>query len=260
MSFVSPISRPLIRGAGPVTTMGRWVHTTSPVTAKVSLRKQEIRASIKKAQEEAVLRREERRKLVDTPFLNSLIDPQKLFQSTLESSTRAPIEEASEAVPRAILGLTTDDQKFLLESVPQVKLTHSKLANEDDTWAARTAAENVAKVLSLENAGSPEITKWNKQLAVRTFGRKEHDTGSSEVQAAIWTIRINNLKLHLLKNPKDKYNCRRYIMLQHKRAKILRYLKRCSLERYAKCIKQLGLRPEMVEEQIKPISRVTEEE
>ncbi|KAJ1909801.1 hypothetical protein IWQ60_010980 [Tieghemiomyces parasiticus] len=244
-------------------TAYRALHTSPATLAKLSRRKLEIRESVQKAQEAAQAVVEERRQRMNTPFLNSLVQPQELFQSTLDPASTldtapATLTDTAEPVPKLILGLQEDDKKFLLETIPEVQLSFKKVGSEDEIPSTFSAVENIHKSLSLSNAGSPDITKWNKQVAIRTFGRKEGDSGSSEVQAAIWTIRINNLKQHLIKNPKDRYNNRRYTMLQHKRAKILRYLKRCSLERYAKCLKQLGLRPDMVENQILPVSRVTE--
>ena len=68
--------------------------------------------------------------------------------------------------------------------------------------------------------------------------------------AAVWTVRINSLGEHLTTHRKDHHNRRSYTALLHKRAKMLRYLKRQSLERYHKYIKELGLAPEMVEGEI----------
>lgn len=53
------------------------------------------------------------------------------------------------------------------------------------------------------------------------------DTGSSEVQVAILTVKIRNLARHLeLKGPTDKHNKRNLRLLVHKRQKLLKYLKR----------------------------------
>ncbi|KAJ1983484.1 hypothetical protein H4R34_001245 [Dimargaris verticillata] len=199
---------------------------------------------------------DEERKRLNTRFLNSVIRSSEYFATAPPDVTATPQPSHSPIGPKLSKRLDTKDERFLLNTIPLVTASRSKLTPEEDLSKANAAVNQVHKVLDLHNAGSPEIFKWNTQLAIRTFGRKENDTGSPEVQAAIWTLRINSLQEHLKKNPKDKYSCRRYTILQHKRAGILRYLKRQGLERYAKCLKELGLRPDMVEGQILPVSKV----
>lgn len=65
--------------------------------------------------------------------------------------------------------------------------------------------------------------------------------------AAILTYRIRNLGHHLAKFPRDLGNKRGLRMLVHHRAKILKYLKRTSVERYEILLEQLGLEPASVE-------------
>ncbi|KAJ1965040.1 Bifunctional purine biosynthetic protein ade1, partial [Dispira parvispora] len=240
----------------PRVTGVRSVHTTRTVQARVSKRRQEIQAAIRQEKERQAQEAEEERRRLDTPFLNAVLKPKELYEQAAAKASQGEAQPSSQESPLLVSSLDQKDERFILDTIPSTKAAHGKVVAEEEQERSREGAQQLHKVMALHNAGSKEILKWNKQLAVRTFGREQNDTGSSEVQAAIWTLRINNLHEHLLKNPKDKYNCRRYIMLQHKRAKILRYLKRCSLERYARCLKLLGLKPEMVEEQIKPISRV----
>ncbi|CUS13469.1 unnamed protein product [Tuber aestivum] len=69
--------------------------------------------------------------------------------------------------------------------------------------------------------GAPDPAESNKTP------RAGPDTGSSEVQAAILTVKIRNLARHLeLKGPTDKHNKRNLRLLVHKRQKLLKYLKR----------------------------------
>ncbi|KAJ2575479.1 hypothetical protein GGH95_003762 [Coemansia sp. RSA 1836] len=121
---------------------------------------------------------------------------------------------------------------------------------------AHIQADIVRRVVSLDNANSSAIMHYNISNAVKTFGRSEGDSGSPEVQAAVWTVRINNLEEHLRGHNKDHHNRRSYTKLLHKRAKMLKYLKRESLERYYLCLKQLGLTKEMVEGEILQPKRI----
>ena len=71
-----------------------------------------------------------------------------------------------------------------------------------------------------------------KAQIVKDFQRKEGDTGSSEVQIALLTFRINDLAPHFKANPKDK----------HSRRRLLAYLRRTDAETYRNVISRLGLR------------------
>lgn len=68
------------------------------------------------------------------------------------------------------------------------------------------------------------------------------DTGSPEVQVAIITTRIENLKNHLDIHKKDNHSRRWIMLLVAKRRKLLNYLKRKHMDRYTALIAKLGLR------------------
>ena len=52
------------------------------------------------------------------------------------------------------------------------------------------------------------MTKERKTEIINTFKRDENDTGSSEVQIALLTERINELTEHLKVHPKDNHSRR----------------------------------------------------
>ena len=68
------------------------------------------------------------------------------------------------------------------------------------------------------------------------------DTGSPEVQVAIFTERINQLTEHLRTHPKDHYSRRGLLKLVGRRRRFLNYLQKHDLEGYRALIKELGLR------------------
>ncbi|MGM0364982.1 MAG: 30S ribosomal protein S15 [Actinomycetota bacterium] len=86
------------------------------------------------------------------------------------------------------------------------------------------------------------LEKEDKQKLIDKFKVKEDDTGSSEVQIALLTEKINNLNEHLKKNKKDHHSRRGLVMMVGKRKRLLKYLQDNELERYKKLIKKLGLR------------------
>ena len=70
----------------------------------------------------------------------------------------------------------------------------------------------------------------------------EGDTGSPEVQVAIFTARINQLTEHLKINKKDHHSRRGLLLLVGKRRRLLNYLSRNDVERYRSLISKLGIR------------------
>ncbi|MCJ8191669.1 30S ribosomal protein S15 [Sphingomicrobium aestuariivivum] len=86
------------------------------------------------------------------------------------------------------------------------------------------------------------ITVERKAELVKEYGRSEGDTGSTEVQVAILTDRINTLTDHFKSHKKDNHSRRGLLMMVNKRRSLLDYLKREDHDRYATLIKKLGLR------------------
>ena len=86
------------------------------------------------------------------------------------------------------------------------------------------------------------LTKEAKQELVSKHGRNAQDTGSTEVQVAMLTKRINDFTEHLRTHPKDHYSRRGLLKLVGRRRRFLAYLQRTNLEGYRALIQELGLR------------------
>jgi small subunit ribosomal protein S15 len=86
------------------------------------------------------------------------------------------------------------------------------------------------------------ITAQRKQQLITEYATKENDTGSSEVQCAILTERINNLTGQFKTNHKDFSSRRGLLMLVGRRRRLLGYIKKQSLSRYLSLINKLGIR------------------
>lgn len=86
------------------------------------------------------------------------------------------------------------------------------------------------------------ITKDTKSKIITDFGAKKGDTGSSEVQIALLTAKIENLKAHLLEHKNDNHSRRWILMMVAKRRKLLAYLKRKDAKKYEEVISKLELR------------------
>ena len=81
------------------------------------------------------------------------------------------------------------------------------------------------------------MTKKSKELAIN-----DKDTGSSEVQIAQLTDKIENLSNHIKKFKKDKHSSVGLLQAVNRRKKLLDYLKKNKLESYQNVISKLNLR------------------
>jgi len=86
------------------------------------------------------------------------------------------------------------------------------------------------------------LTKDKKAELVDKYGRDGDDTGSTEVQVALLTERINELTEHLRTHGKDHHSRRGLLMLVGRRRRLLRYLESTDLDRYRSLVGELGLR------------------
>ncbi len=86
------------------------------------------------------------------------------------------------------------------------------------------------------------LTKESKTGIIEKFQLGEGDTGSSEVQIALLTKRLNYLTDHFKTHSKDHHSRRGLIRIVNRRRKLLDHLKREDVQRYQNIIKELGIR------------------
>lgn len=86
------------------------------------------------------------------------------------------------------------------------------------------------------------LTKEKKEQIIDEYKLHEGDTGSSEVQVAILTYRINSLNEHLKTHKGDHHSRRGLLKMVGKRRNLLRYLQKNDIERYRSLIERLNIR------------------
>ena len=86
------------------------------------------------------------------------------------------------------------------------------------------------------------MTKERKQEIISTYRRDDKDTGSSEVQIALLTERINELTEHLKVHKKDNHSRRGLLQMVGKRRNLLNYLAKKDLNKYREVVEKLNLR------------------
>ena len=99
------------------------------------------------------------------------------------------------------------------------------------------------------------LTAETKREVIQKHGKSPGDTGSTEVQVALLTARINDLTEHLREHKKDHHSRRGLLMLVGQRRRLLRYLQKKDLEGYRSLIRELGLRRRSSRAPRRPTSR-----
>ncbi len=86
------------------------------------------------------------------------------------------------------------------------------------------------------------MTKEQKQKIIEEYKLHDGDNGSSQVQIAVLTYRINEINEHLKKHPKDFHSRRGLLKLVGRRRNLLNYVKNNELEVYRELLSRLNLR------------------
>lgn len=86
------------------------------------------------------------------------------------------------------------------------------------------------------------LAKERKQEITKEFQLHEGDTGSSAVQIAILTERINDVSSHMQKHKKDHHSRRGLLRLVGRRRRLLDYLSKKDPDGYRSLLKKLNLR------------------
>lgn len=86
------------------------------------------------------------------------------------------------------------------------------------------------------------MAQIDREEVIRNYQLHENDRGSTRVQVALLTARINYLTDHFRKHHKDHHSRRGLLKMVGQRRRLLDYLRRTDLEQYRALISELGLR------------------
>jgi small subunit ribosomal protein S15 len=204
---------------------------------------------------------------------NVLINEDLLSSSTALEKKKFTLGEVE--VPTQVgFGVDAVEQKILLDYLPVVTADVAQRGESDPQFyenGIKTQlhkANMFAKILDLRNANAKGISYVNRRRIIFAFSTPQtpFDTGRTEVQGtqlnlvhqicpflnfaiavALLTYKIRSVWKHLTTSKSDTGNRRNLRQLVHKRAKMLRYLKRTSRARYDILLERLALEPESVE-------------
>lgn len=86
------------------------------------------------------------------------------------------------------------------------------------------------------------LSREAKEQVMKDFQKTENDTGSTEVQVALLSARVDDLSGHFKDHIHDHHSRQGLLRVINKRRKLLDYLKNKSVDRYRDLISRLGLR------------------
>ena len=86
------------------------------------------------------------------------------------------------------------------------------------------------------------MEKEKKNQIIEEYKRHDGDTGSSEVQIALLTERLNHLNEHLQQHPQDNHSRRGLLKMVGQRRGLLDYIKSKDIEKYRDIVSRLDLR------------------
>ncbi|KAH7108265.1 hypothetical protein BKA62DRAFT_681687 [Auriculariales sp. MPI-PUGE-AT-0066] len=206
-------------------------------------------------------------KLWDTSLLASIM----VTPAGLKASNGAPpvyYENIAAPLPPQIgFGIgaphNAEERALLFRYLPEVTLQQA--AEIQRTNKARIMTEprliedaelskvkQLAKIIDLQNASGREIRAENTRRCIASFGEfgVDGDSGRSEVQAALLTVRIRTLWDSVQKHGMTPSNRIALRKMCYDRKRMLRYLKRLDRDRYDICLQQLGLERDAVENEL----------
>lgn len=86
------------------------------------------------------------------------------------------------------------------------------------------------------------LARETKQKVIADSSAHKKDTGSTEVQIALFTAKINELTAHLKEHKKDNHSRRGLLAMVSKRRRLLDYLAKKDSKSYESLVKKLKLR------------------
>lgn len=162
------------------------------------------------------------------------------------------------AVPRAVSSPRTVAFQSVVEKGTTVLDDTDGLGAEfddalvDEAWDEDDSGEDMLAGFDLDGADVGEIREWavpprsicedERAAHVEKYARHGTDSGSSEVQIALFTARIKHITQHVIDNPKDHASRRGLLALVSKRRRIMHYYNSKSPEKAQALADELGIR------------------
>jgi len=145
-----------------------------------------------------------------------------------------PIEEAVMVMPRP--------RKQVDLELPLAPDLESQYRFDVTAEEAAQLHPKLQQLLSFRFANNYEVNEFRKQRAIKQWQAHTNDTGSTQVQIAVLSDRINYLTEHMQRHRKDFCSSRKLRIFINKRRRLLKYMREQDVGVYYKLLKQLNLR------------------
>lgn len=142
---------------------------------------------------------------------------------------KAPLKKATKVAPK----------KVVKKEKESAQVQKKEETAEKPVTRAPEKKKKVAKPTA--SVGTFKLKGKDAELLTK-YQHNKSDTGSTEVQVALFTAKINSLAKHLKKHGKDSDSKRGLIIMVGKRRRLLNYLLKHNQAQYQKLIADLGLR------------------
>ena len=155
---------------------------------------------------------------------------------------RAVLSPASVSCVLQVRGLKTYSPTVPKDGTPFECLERPKYRYGMTDEEVAELDETGRSILSLDTAARAERRQADITAAIRKCERFPGDTGSSEVQVAVLSVKIRYLAEHLAVNKKDKHSRRGFVKMTEHRKKLLLHLRRSNFDTYKKIIHMFQIR------------------
>lgn len=188
--------------------------------------------------------------IVRNPDLNEMVIPHWVNQSQNNgSSDKLPFR-------RELVGLSSRITQSLHGSKDQMQLLNASVLREEDLQQGRDIMQSTECKLPLFDEvmkqcddelpvnvqSARDELKFRKERLVKEFQQHEDDNGTIGVQAAVLTLRIRNMILHLFQHQQDTRTRVLCDELIQRRRKKMDYLRRVDFQKYMELCRNLGLK------------------
>ncbi|KAI3660288.1 hypothetical protein MP638_005151 [Amoeboaphelidium occidentale] len=195
---------------------------------------------------------------VKLPFRRDLVGlSSRITQSLHESKDQMQLLNASLPFRRELVGLSSRITQSLHESKDQMQLLNASVLQEKDLQQGRDIMQSAEcklplfdevmkqcddEQLPLNVQNAKDELKFRKERLVKEFQQHEDDNGTIGVQAAVLTLRIRNMILHLFHHQQDTKTRVLCDELIQRRRKKMDYLRRVDFQKYMELCRNLGLK------------------
>lgn len=171
-------------------------------------------------------------------------DTKKIKSAGVLKKSAQVLKEKKAPVVKAVKVARVSGVKKVDKSVPVQKEKSAEVLKKV-TSAEKPVIQSVEKKKKVAkptaSVGTFKLKGKDAELLTK-YQHNKSDTGSTEVQVALFTAKINSLAKHLKKHGKDSDSKRGLIIMVGKRRRLLNYLLKHNQAQYQKLIADLGLR------------------